>query len=179
MTVCFLQFLKLKKTKCLYFLNQRLHRGDIVILLHGIEPLYIRAWLHRSKIHSTAINHLIPKIKAVCLLQLSIEENKLPFFLDQLLFSCATDILSIQPCPSVQWFNFQQQIGYISCVKPLIESRRKQTAVIFQIRCFIAVISTFYLFNLALQYYISSAKPLMQRNNKQLSDIKMLGSGTK
>ena len=38
-----------------------------------------------------------------------------------MLYSCAIDILSIKLCPSVQWFDSQQQNGYISSVKPLIE----------------------------------------------------------
>ena len=45
--ICFLQPLKLKKTKCLYFLNQRLSRENIAILLRGIKPLYRRARLNR------------------------------------------------------------------------------------------------------------------------------------
>ena len=31
-----------------------------------------------------------------------------------MLYSCAIVILSIQLCPSVQWFDSQQQNGYIS-----------------------------------------------------------------
>ena len=37
--VCFIQLLKLKETKCLYFLDQRLSRGEIAILLLGIKPV--------------------------------------------------------------------------------------------------------------------------------------------
>ena len=39
----------------------------------------------------------------------------------EMLYSCAIDILSTKPCPSVQWFDSQQQNGYISSAKSLIE----------------------------------------------------------
>ena len=65
---------------------------------------------------------------------------------------------------TVQWFDCKQQNGYIFFLRPLIEeitryfvfcnfkSRRSQTAITFGIRCFITVLCTFDLFNLALLY---------------------------
>ena len=59
---------------------------------------------------------LIDKIKIFCFLKLwKLEKANYTYFLDWMLYSFAINTLFIQPCPSVQWFD------YISFAKRLIK----------------------------------------------------------
>ena len=83
---------------------------NLALLYNGSIP--------SKKAYISPAKHLIEEIKTLCFLQrLKLEKTNHFYFSDQILYSCAVDILSIYPCPSekANCHYFLDQILY-SCV---------------------------------------------------------------